>query len=112
MKRINIPLAIITVIIICILWGTNHKTEESSTPMDSKNNEEEQIYESSKVPPFVEALLDSKVGCINSPEEIGEGEFILKIRTDETDWDAVNPQFIVYVDGIRFFKFSCFYKTF
>lgn len=59
MKRINIPLAIITVIIICILWGTNHKTEESSTPMDSKNNEEEQIYESSKVPPFVEALLDS-----------------------------------------------------
>ena len=36
---------------------------------------------------------------VNSPEEIGENEFILRIRTDETDWDAVNPQFIVYVDG-------------
>ncbi len=36
---------------------------------------------------------------VNAPEEIGEKEFILRIRTDETDWDAVNPQFIVYVDG-------------
>lgn len=36
---------------------------------------------------------------VNAPNEVGEGEFILKIRTDETDWDAVNPQFIVYVDG-------------
>ncbi len=36
---------------------------------------------------------------VYSPEEIGEKELILKIRTDETDWDAVNPQFIVYVDG-------------
>ena len=36
---------------------------------------------------------------INSPKDIGEGEFILKIRTDEDGWDAVNPQFMVYVDG-------------
>ncbi|MBQ9743850.1 MAG: alpha-mannosidase [Clostridia bacterium] len=36
---------------------------------------------------------------VDAPETVGEGELIVKIRTDETDWDAVNPQFIVYVDG-------------
>ena len=36
---------------------------------------------------------------VNAPESVGTDEFILRIRTDETDWDAVNPQFIVYVDG-------------
>ena len=36
---------------------------------------------------------------VDAPSEVGTGLFKLNIGTGEGGWDAVNPQFIAYVDG-------------